>query len=255
MRPVETTFRPFSGTMGWFNGWFGTRWYAMLYSHRDEEDAAKLVWPVIAKGGLKPGQLVLDMACGRGRHAAIFAQAGMDVTGIDLSPQSIEEAREKVPGAHFEVFDIRSPHADNRFDAVVCLFNSLGYSPDRADDQRAVNAAAAALKPGGLFVLDLLNADHAVQHIVPCETQDIGDARFHLLRGVEGTNIVKRILVEHHGRTETYVERVHAWALPEVEDLIRLSGLVMEDVTDETCLQSFAPDRSGRIVAWARKKP
>lgn len=239
--------------MGWFNGWFGTRWYALLYSHRNEEDAEALVKPLINKGKLRPGQSVLDMACGRGRHAAIFAREGMEVTGIDISSESIDIAKRTVPGARFMVHDIREPIARNAFDSAVCLFTSLGYSDDREDDHKAVRAAAAALKPRGLFVLDLLNGRQVAQCLVPVETRVVEGVRFDIRRAMRGRDIVKQIKVTHGGATEEYEECVHAWTRPEVEEMILDAGLTLEDVTDETCLRAFDGERSKRIVAWARK--
>ncbi|MEO7080488.1 MAG: class I SAM-dependent methyltransferase [Flavobacteriales bacterium] len=240
--------------MGWFNGWFSTPWYKVLYKHRDMEDAAGLVLPLIEKGKLQYGHSVLDMGCGRGRHAAIFVKAGMEVTGIDLSKASIDDAARKVPEAHFEVHDIREPYATGRFDAVVCLFTSLGYSNDMDDDRKAVAAAAKALKPGGLFVLDLMNGEFVAQHLVPTESKVIEGVHFRIERLLEGTDIVKRINVRHGEQNEDFEERVHAWKLSEVTGMILEAGLELEDVTDGSCLQPFEPERSDRIIAWARKK-
>ncbi|MCC6840324.1 MAG: class I SAM-dependent methyltransferase [Flavobacteriales bacterium] len=239
--------------MGCFNGWFGTRWYTLLYAHRDEADAARLVLPLIEKGGLRRGQTVLDMACGRGRHAAVFAREGLQVTGLDLSEASIHQARQAVPNAHFVVHDIREPFATSRFDAAVCLFTSLGYSDDRAGDLRAVAAAAQALKPDGLFVLDLLNGDVVADQLTSSETKIIQGVRFHIRRSMDGGDIVKQIMVEHGGGVEEYQERVHAWSLPTVRELVRKAGLQVEDVTDGSCHRPFDVQQSERIVLWARK--
>lgn len=245
-------FAPFS-TMACFNGWFSTRWYAMLYSHRDEQDAANLVLPLIAKGGLLPGQRVLDMGCGRGRHAQVLTTKGLQVTGIDLSAQSIQEAKHLVPQGRFEVFDMREPFADGFFDAAVCLFTSLGYTNEAQDDQRAVNAAAKALKPGGLFVLELLNGSFAVNHLVEQESVAVEGVRFQVRRTLEGPGIIKHVRVEHDGGVEEFQERVHAWALPEVEAMVRKAGLQIFDVTDGSAMHGFDVLRSEQMVVWARK--
>lgn len=245
-------FGPFS-TMACFNGWFSTRWYAMLYSHRDGQDAASLVLPLIAKGGLLPGQRVLDMACGRGRHAQVLIARGLEVTGIDLTAESIQEARRLVPGARFEVFDMREPFADGYFDAAVCLFTSLGYTGDAQDDQRAVDAAAKALKPGGLYVLDLINGSFAIDHLVEQEAFGLEGVRFQVRRKVEGAEIIKQVHVEHDGGVEEFQERVHSWSLPEVEAMVRRAGLHIFDVTDGTAMHGFDALRSEQMVIWARK--
>ena len=219
------------------------------------EDAAELVLPLIEKGKLRSGQSVLDMGCGRGRHAAVFAREGMQVTGIDLSGPSIDEAARMVPKAHFEVHDIRQPYASGTFDAVVCLFTSLGYTNDRSDDRKAVTAAAKALRPGGLFVLDLMNGELVAQCLVPTENKVIEGVHFRIERLLEGSDIVKRIHVQHGDQHEDFEERVHAWKLAEITGMILEAGLELEDITDGSCRQPFDPGRSDRIIAWARKKP
>lgn len=239
--------------MGWFNGWFGTRWYGMLYGHRNTADAASIALPIIRLGGLRPGDTLLDMGCGRGRHAEVFAKAGLIVTGIDLSQASIEDARSQVPQARFEVFDIREPFAQGTFNAVVCLFTSLGYSGDRTDDQHALDAAATALVPGGLFVLDLLNGEQVVPNLIPHETREIEGVHFTIQRKTEAGDIVKKITVEERGVQYDFEERVHAWQFEDVGGMLRRAGLVVERLTDGTCLAPFQAQGSDRMVIWARK--
>lgn len=239
--------------MGMFNGWFGTPWYAALYSDRDVEDASAMALPIMGLGGLKGGQTLLDLGCGRGRHAEVFAQAGLRVTGLDLSETCIEAARVRVPSARFEVFDFRKPYAQGRFDAAICLFNSLGYTGDRADDGAAVSCAAQALRPGGLFVLDLLNGEHARRHLVPREVRTLHGMRFIIEKELAGMELVKRITVEDEGTVHRFEERVHGWALAEAVDLVERADLVLEQCTDEACSAPYDPQRSRRMVLWARK--
>lgn len=238
--------------MAWFKDWFGTPYYALLYGHRDEADARLWADLIIGRLGLRPGDQLLDLACGRGRHAAHFAAAGLRVTGVDLSAPSIAEARQRVPEAEFHVHDIREPFAQERFDAVVCLFTSLGYSLDRGDDQRAVDAAARALKPDGAFVLDLLNGEHVRHTLVPQECLDTHQVRFTITRSLDGGDIVKHIQVDDRGCMKEFKERVHAWRVDEVEAMVRRSGLRIEAITDGPDPRPFDPAASERIVVWAR---
>lgn len=236
-----------------FNGWFDTRWYAMLYGHRDQEDASEMVLPIIEKARLRPGDRVLDMGCGRGRHAEIFTREGMRVTGIDLSTASVEEARSRVPDAEFKVHDICEPFAISAFDAVVCLFTSLGLSDDRMEDQRAVDAAAVALRIGGIFVLDLLNGAVVSRTLVTEDTLEIEGVRFDIRRNLEGDDIVKRITVQDGAEKHEFEEHVHAWRSEEVEAMIDHAGLALEEVTEGPGPETFDPSASKRMVFWARK--
>jgi SAM-dependent methyltransferase len=239
--------------MDWYTEWFGTRYYKLLYGHRDDGDARAWVDAIVQRTGLLPGFSVLDMGCGRGRHAQCFAEHGLHVTGIDLSEGSVAEARAEVAEVEFHVHDMRIPFAHGRFDVVVCLFTSLGYSTDRNDDQQAVNAAAEALKPGGCFVLDLLHGAIVREDLVEQECQTEAGVRFTLARRVEGDTIVKEILVDDHGCGHRFVERVHAWAPSEVVGLITRAGLTLEALTGGPGPEPFDPLSSDRIVAWARK--
>ena len=239
--------------MAWYTEWFGTRYYKLLYGHRDEDDARAWVDVILQRCRLVPGAEVLDMGCGRGRHARWFASHGLKVTGIDLSAESIDDARSYCPDAVFTVHDMRTDFATDRFDAVVCLFTSLGYSTDRADDQRAIDAAAHALKHGGLLVLDLLNGATARKDLIQEDCQVESNVRFTLQRRVEGDTIVKDIHVDDQGCSHRFTERVHAWTVEEVRAMVARAGLAVEDVTDGPEPELFDPLRSDRIVVWARK--
>ncbi len=239
--------------MAWYTEWFGTRYYKLLYGHRDEDDARAWANAILLRSGCGPGAELLDMGCGRGRHARWFAANGLKVTGIDLSTESIQEARSECPDATFTVHDMRTTFAQGRFDLVVCLFTSLGYSADRSDDQRAVDAAARALKPGGLFVLDLLNGAIVRRELVQEDCQMESEVRFSLQRRVEGDTIIKDIHVDDHGCSHRFTERVHAWTVDEVRAMVGRSGLSVEAVTDGPEPAPFDPQVSDRIVVWARK--
>ena len=155
--------------MAWYKHWFGTRYYKLLYGHRDLEDAHDWVEALLRKWALPSGSSVLDLACGRGRHVRWFAEAGMEVTGLDISDESIAEARCSMPGMDLHVHDMREPFAVSRYDAAVCLFTSLGYFDTIGDDRKVFDAVVRALKPGGRFVLDFMNSPLVLKDLVPHE--------------------------------------------------------------------------------------
>jgi SAM-dependent methyltransferase len=111
--------------------------------------------------GLAPGSRVLDVACGTGRHAVRLAKLGADVTGVDSSPAYLARARRAARGlanARFVRADMRRLRFESEFDAAVNLWTSFGYFADPGDDAAALRAIARALKPGGLFLIDVVDA-------------------------------------------------------------------------------------------------
>ncbi len=239
--------------MAWYRTWFGTPYYKLLYGHRDHDDAEAWVRTILDRTGVGPQAAVLDMACGRGRHARWFAEAGCRVTGIDLSAESIAEAAREVPTATFAVHDIRRPFAEGRFDLVVCLFTSLGYSADLNDDRDALKAAFAALRPGGHFVLDFMNTARVLKELVASECVPAGGLRFTIERGVENGQVVKRITVKDGGEEHHFEERVAALMPDQLETLLRDAGFLVHDRTDGPVPDPFDPDRSQRLVLWAQR--
>ena len=75
--------------MSWFVNWFDSPYYHLLYKNRDEKEAQVFIDNLIEKLQLKKGSKLIDIACGKGRHATYFNKKGMNVVGVDLSKNSI----------------------------------------------------------------------------------------------------------------------------------------------------------------------
>ena len=104
---------------------------------------------------------VVDVACGTGRHAAMFHSWGLRVEGADISPSMIGRARTasgEPEGLAWAVrgFDENIP-AEEPFDAAVCVGNSLALADEMALAERAINQMLAGVRSGGLVVIHLLN--------------------------------------------------------------------------------------------------
>jgi SAM-dependent methyltransferase len=125
---------------------------------------------------LEPGERVLDVGCGPGRHALALARSGIDVLGVDLSEDFVALARDAAAAdglsASFEVGDVRELAHDGEFDAVVCLcqggFGLLGGR----DEPGAFERIAAALRPGGRLALTAFSADFALRFLEEGESFD-----------------------------------------------------------------------------------
>jgi SAM-dependent methyltransferase len=239
--------------MGWYRSWFGTPYYALLYGHRDERDARRWVDAILERWQLTQGSRVLDMACGRGRHARWFASCGMSVTGIDISADSIAQARIALPEHEFHIHDMREPFATERFDAVVCLFTSLGYFETMEEDLAALRSAFHALKPGGVFMVDFMNTSKVLHELVPFEEVVRTNVLFRIQRSLENGIIVKRIEVTDGQTVHTFEERVQALLPEDIERLGLKAGFLLEDRTDGPVFNPYDRDRSDRCVTWFKR--
>ncbi len=239
--------------MSWFTQWFGTRYYALLYGHRDSDEAQPWASSILEKWNLKAGSDLLDMACGRGRHALWFAEHGMNVIGIDLSEQSIADARIAAPAVEFHVHDMRIPFATDRFDGAYCLFTSLGYSDSLEDDHKVFAGVMQALRPGGRFVLDFMNTHAVLRDLVPMEEVVRDGVHFKIERGLEEAILVKRITVTDSDQVHHYQERVQALMPEKLIEMAVAAGLVIDDLTDGPVPVPFDKDTSSRFVLWAHK--
>lgn len=103
----------------------------------------------------QPGNRILDVPCGNGRHSVSLARRGARVTGLDLAEENIVEARRLSAGLETDwlVGDMRSLPFESEFDGAFCFGNSFGYL-DRSGTAEFVNAVGRAVKPGGHFVVD-----------------------------------------------------------------------------------------------------
>lgn len=239
----------------WFENWFDTEYYHLLYSHRNDEEAQQFISRLIAFLQLKEDCKILDVACGKGRHSRYFAQCGMDVTGIDLSENNIRYAQQFAHDKlHFTNWDMREPFAENTFDVVVNLFSSFGYFDDPNDDKRAINAMKTALKPNGYLVLDYMPApEFIVRNLKAREILNRGDIQFHIQKKVEKGFIVKEINFIDKGEEHAYVERLKLIKPETFQKMFTEEKLTTVKVFGDYALNDFSIGSSVRQI-WILKK-
>ena len=118
----------------WFESWFDTNYYHILYKHRDFSEAEEFMQNIISYLKIGKDALLLDLACGKGRHAIYLNSLGFNIIGSDLSKNSIDYARQfENDRLRFEVHDMRDSFK-TKFDAIFNLFTSFGFFDDDNDD-------------------------------------------------------------------------------------------------------------------------
>ena len=128
---------------------------------------------------LKGNERILDLACGYGRHAIMFAQKGFSVTGIDITKEYIEDAQktahEMSLDATFIHADIRDVMFQNEFDVVLNLDDgAIGYLENDEENLRIFDVISRALKSGGKHFMGVNNAEYAERYF-PTTECEIGE--------------------------------------------------------------------------------
>jgi len=128
------------------------RWYDTIYGFKDYP--AEVVSLRALLNEVRPGaRRLLDVACGTGEHLR-YLQAYFEVEGVDVSPDMLAVAREKLPGVPLHQADMRSFDLGRTFDVVLSLFSAVGHLADEIELEQAMRHVARHLEPGGVFLLE-----------------------------------------------------------------------------------------------------
>ncbi|GAB4319723.1 MAG: class I SAM-dependent methyltransferase [Candidatus Zixiibacteriota bacterium] len=233
--------------------------YLKVYRRRDTKTTDREVAFTRRVLRLRKGQRVLDICCGYGRHAVRLACLGLRVAGIDQSRFLLSRARSAArrQGVTVEWIegDVRQMNFKPVFDAAYNLFTSIGYFDAEEDNVQIVMRGAAALKPGGRFLLDTINRDRIIRNPQSQRWAPIG-------RGVELEKSVydwergrlnsKRVLVMDDGRRRESTISLRLYTVAELRAMFERAGLDTTHVFGSFAGTAFEPD-SPRIIMVGRK--
>lgn len=201
------------------------------------------------------GSRALDLACGKGRHSVRLWKHGYDVIGIDLSTDSIAEAKlNEKEGLEFFEHDMRELYWNEYFDVVVNLFTSFGYFHNREDDQKTITSVADSLKNNGLFVLDFMNAVKVIENLVDYEEKTVDGVKFEITRSVEEDVIVKSIHVIDGEVELDFEEQVDALKKVDFQDYLNQAGMTITSIFGDYQLNPFEEKTSDRLIIIAKKQ-
>ncbi len=238
--------------MEWYKVAFGDL-YPLVYPHRDDEEATRVargLAPLL--GGRSP---VLDIACGNGRYMTAFAKTGLEVYGVDLSPYLLSDAvASRALRGRVVLGDMRAlPFLDASARAVVNMFTSFGYFETDLDNVRVMHEAARVLAPGGVFLMDFLNASALERDLrgdQPTERRERGavvEERRELVEG--GRVLVKHVRVRVASRPPVeYHERLRLYHHHDLVAMAETAGLWARAVYGDYALSAYDAPSSPRVV-------
>lgn len=148
----------------WFEDesyWIAKR--PLLYNKKNMWSAFMEVDQLIKLLSLKPGDHILDLCCGVGRHSLNFAKKGLQVTGLDITQAYLSEATTNAQQADVAIEyihgDARAFRREATYDYIFNLWNSFGYFDEQTDDGEVLKNCYYSLKPGGKLLIDVFGKE------------------------------------------------------------------------------------------------
>ena len=224
-----------------------------MYQHRNDAEAEAFISRLFKELDLPKGSNVLDLACGKGRHALQVHQLGYDVIGIDLSEESIAYAsRLEEEGLHFLRGDMRELDIDAKFDLTLNLFTSFGYFREIGDNLKVLRGLEKHLKEDGMIIIDFLNVKHASKSFPIRETVHRESIDFEIYKRIEDGFIIKDIAFEDEGNAFHYQEFVKYLELTDFEEYFNKVGMKINRIFGDYQLNPFDESRSDRLIMIAK---
>jgi SAM-dependent methyltransferase len=239
----------------WFEDWFDSPYYHILYGYRDMKEAEFFLGNLINRFDPKENSTIIDLACGKGRHSIYLNSLGFDVTGIDLSPKSIAEAaKHENEHLHFKVGDLRNFTCPRYYDFALNLFTSFGYFDSLETDELVLNRIYDCLKPRGYLLIDFFNASKVSCMMLAEETKIKEGISFNIKKVHTDGKIIKTISFKDNNHDYFFQEKVQTLGLNDFEVLFEKSGFELIDVFGSYDLSPFEELSSDRLILIAQKK-
>ncbi len=238
----------------WFSDWFNSSYYHTLYKNRDETEAKRFIDSILGRLKLRDNARIADIACGRGRHAIYLNKKGYDVTGIDISENSIAFARShENENLRFAVHDMRKPFVSNYFDLCLNLFTSFGYFKTEHENELAVKTMYTALKKEGILLIDFFNSNTVLRQCPVSEEKDIDGIHFKIRKYISGNQLMKDIQFKTDSGLRQYSEKVQLLRQADFEHYFKATGLKITNLFGNYQLEDFKPETSERLIVVGQK--
>lgn len=232
------------------------RYYDLVNKDKDYAGEARYVHSLIQRYAAGKTRL-LDIGCGTGRHAQLFAELGLDVAGLDRSEAMITQAKLSSPELEFHVGDVCSFKLEEEFEVISALFHVVSYLTSVEQLQAAFASIRQHLQPGGLFIFDCWHGPAVLHQRPEIRIRRLSDDTTRIVRIAEPTmsipdqtvNVDFQIFVEEQGVwdeiTENHLMRYLFAA--EVESLLADNGMRLIH-TEEWLTGSDPSDDSWSVV-------
>ena len=145
-------------------------YYDKIYEKLDHKKESEFIKWVVNKYGGSESNLLLDVACGTGRHANLLKN-DFKIIGVDINEEMLEIAREKVPDVEFITGDMKKLNLRRKFGAVICMYSAINYNITFEELELTLNNFYDHLDNNGILIFDMgINKENWIEGNVSVDT-------------------------------------------------------------------------------------
>ena len=234
----------------WYIDYFGEDYY-----HFDHHEDTDLEVDGLARlFGHPDGIEILDLGCGYGRVSTPLRKRGYRVVGYDLSPALLKRAREQDPGGTWVRGDMRELPFSGGFDAVVSLFNTMGYFEGEDENFRVLRSVSEALRPGGRLVCQLVNRDYLVRRFAAQEVHRRKERIVLEERDFDpvANRVHTRTTVLNGAEKREYTSSIRIYTVTELDLLLAAAGMTIREVHGGLDFRPYDWDTNQLVIVAER---
>jgi SAM-dependent methyltransferase len=205
------------------------------------------------------GKSVLDLCCGPGRCSIALAKKGFSVTGVDRTRYLLDKARTKARAARVKIEwlqkDMRDFVRPNSFALALSMFTSFGYFDDKRDDMIVLKNVFASLKPGGVFLIELLGKERLAKILQPTTSTLLPDGTVMIERHEifdDWTRIRNEWILVRNGKAKSFKFHHTLYSGQELRDRMERAGFVSVILHGNLAGGEYGPNAE-RLIAIGRK--
>ncbi|MHA1124080.1 MAG: class I SAM-dependent DNA methyltransferase [Candidatus Heimdallarchaeota archaeon] len=219
------------------------KYYDKIYHLKDYKAECEVLSQLIAVYKESDGNDLLDIACGTGSHLQYFVDYNR--VGIDLNPEMVKIAKQKIPEAEILEMDMTTLNLNKKFDVVMCLFSSIGYILEKEKLIQTIKDFADHLKKGGVLIIQPWLEKEIYRigspYLTTYEDEDLKIARMNIseMKGENSYFEMHFLIGERDKKVQHFIES-HELAFFSNEFIMSLmqeNGLTTEFYTDDSLVE------------------
>lgn len=205
------------------------------------------------------GREALDLCCGPGRCSVALARLGFRVTGVDKTPFLLNKARRLGRALRRPIEFVRADMRDfvrpGAFDLAISMFTSFGYFDDQTEDLAVLRNIFASLRPGGVFVIDVMGKERLARILQPVTCTVLADGarliqRHHIFD--DWTRVGNEWIVIRGGRAQSFRFHHTVYSGQELRTLLVQAGFTGVRLYGDLAGRPYDA-QAQRLIAVARK--